>query len=80
MVRIPIRSRFGNAVLGVLGVLYFVAATATLAYYIATNWGANGMVDRLLQFGQLHGRSPVVPGGPNLSAEASSVSGRCPDG
>ncbi len=53
MLHIPIRSRFGNAVLGVLGALYFVSAAATLIYYLVTNWGANGMIDRVLQLALL---------------------------
>jgi hypothetical protein len=51
MFRIPIRSRFGSAVVGVLGVLYLVSATATLLYYLVTNWGANGLTDLILQLG-----------------------------
>lgn len=50
MWRIPIRSRLGNAVLGILGAIYFMAATALLLWYVITNWGANGTIDRLLQF------------------------------
>ena len=51
--RIIIRSRFGNVVLGFLGVLYFVSAGGTLVYYAATNWGANGLTDLILQAGLL---------------------------
>jgi len=51
MFRVPIRSRVGNAVLGVLGVLYCVSASATLVYYLITNWGGNSLVDRVLQIG-----------------------------
>ncbi len=50
MIRVPIQSRAGNIVLGVLGLIYFLAATATLIYYIVTNWGASGLIDHLLQF------------------------------
>jgi len=50
MLRVMIRSRIGNAVLAVLGVVYFLTATATLIYYIVSNWGANGMIDYVLQF------------------------------
>ncbi len=53
MLRIPIRSRFGNVVLGVLGALYLVSATVTLVYYLVTTWGAAGLLDRLLQFSLL---------------------------
>jgi apolipoprotein N-acyltransferase len=49
MFRVPIHSRVGNAGLAVLGVVYFVAATATLIYYIATSWGAMGLIDYALQ-------------------------------
>ena len=53
MLRVMIRSRIGNAVLAVLGVVYFVSATATLIYYIVSNWGANGLTDYILQFALL---------------------------
>ena len=49
MLRVVIRSRIGNTVLGILGVVYFVSATATFAYYLVTNWGANGLTDYALQ-------------------------------
>jgi len=49
MLRIPIRSRLGNAVLGVVGALYLVSATVTLVYYLVTTWGAASLLDRLLQ-------------------------------
>ena len=48
--RVVIRSRIGNALLAVLGVVYFASATATLAYYLVSNWGANSLVDYALQF------------------------------
>ncbi len=47
--RIQVRSRFGNAVLGVLGVGYVCAAIALLAYHIAQTWGAAGLIDRAVQ-------------------------------
>jgi hypothetical protein len=49
MFRIPIRSRFGNAVVGALGVAYLLSATVILIYYVITCWGAVGMTDRILQ-------------------------------
>jgi len=49
MLRVVIRSRVGNGVLGILGILYFVSATATFVYYVVTNWGANGLTDYVLQ-------------------------------
>ena len=51
--RVRIRSRIGNAVLAVLGVVYFFSATATLIYYVFSNWGANGLVDYVLQLALL---------------------------
>ena len=50
VMRVPIRSRFGNVVLGFLGVLYFLSALGTLVYYVMTTWGASSMIDRILQF------------------------------
>ena len=47
--RVVIRSRIGNAVLALLGVLYVVSATVTFIYYVVTNWGANGLTDYVLQ-------------------------------
>ncbi len=49
MFHVPIRSRFANAILGVLGVVYFLSASATLIYYVVSNWGANSLIDRALQ-------------------------------
>jgi hypothetical protein len=49
MLRVVIRSRIGNTVLAILGVVYFLSATATFVYYIVTNWGANGLTDYALQ-------------------------------
>ena len=48
--RVMIRSRIGNGVLAVLGVIYVLSATATLIYYVVSNWNANGLVDYVLQF------------------------------
>lgn len=48
-VRVIIRSRFGNAVLAFLGVVYFLSATGTLVYYVVSNWGANHLTDLVLQ-------------------------------
>ena len=53
MLRVPIRSRFGNGVLGFLGVVYFVAAAGTLLYYIVTTWDAMTLTDNILQMGLL---------------------------
>ncbi len=50
MVRVPIRSRLGNGVLGFLGVVYFVSATATLIYYLVSSLGAMCLTDYALQF------------------------------
>ena len=51
MLRVPIRSRLGNGVLGFVGAVYFISATATLIYYIATSWGAMSLTDYVLQAG-----------------------------
>ena len=47
--RIEVRSRTGNAVLGVLGGLYLFSALALLAYDLVQTWGASGMTDRAVQ-------------------------------
>ncbi|HSP16865.1 MAG TPA: hypothetical protein VLV78_19115 [Thermoanaerobaculia bacterium] len=47
--RIQVRSRTGNAVLGVLGVVYVCAAIALLAYHMMQTWGAVGLIDRAVQ-------------------------------
>jgi hypothetical protein len=49
VVRVIVRSRFGNRVLAFLGAVYFVSAFATLVYYVVTNWGANRLTDLVLQ-------------------------------
>lgn len=47
--RVEIHSRTGNAVLGVLGVLYLLAAAALLVYDIVETWGAASLTDRAIQ-------------------------------
>ncbi len=47
--RIAVRSRIGNSVLGVLGVLYVCAAIGLLAYHVVQTWGAAGLIDRAVQ-------------------------------
>jgi hypothetical protein len=47
--RIPIRSRVGNAVLAVLGVLYFFSALSLLGYSVLTGWGAISPADLLIE-------------------------------
>lgn len=49
MFRVAIRSRLGNGVLAVLGVIYFLSATSLLIYYVVTTWDAAGLIDRALQ-------------------------------
>lgn len=46
---ISLRSRSGNAVVGVLGVFYFVAALALLAVDLVQTWGAASALDRAVQ-------------------------------
>ena len=47
--RIPIRSRVGNAVLAVLGVLYLLCAITLLGYSLLTGWGAISPGDLLIE-------------------------------
>jgi len=47
---LEIRSRSGNVALGAVGAIYFIAAVATLLLYVSTSWGAEGLLDRVLQF------------------------------
>jgi hypothetical protein len=47
--RILVRSRVGNAILGVLGVFYVCAAIGLLVFHIVQTWGAAGLIDRALQ-------------------------------
>ena len=53
MFRVPIQSRLGNYVVGFLGALYFLSATATLIYYVVTTRDAAGLVDLVLQLALL---------------------------
>jgi len=46
---LEVRSRAGNAVLGILGVVYLCAAVALLAYDLVQTWGAAGLIDRAVQ-------------------------------
>lgn len=49
MFRVPIESRVGNIFLAILGGIYFVSASAILAYYVTGNWGSNSLTDLVLQ-------------------------------
>jgi hypothetical protein len=49
VMRIEVRSRTGNAVLGVLGGLYLFSAVALLAYDLMQTWDAASMIDRAMQ-------------------------------
>lgn len=55
MQRVIIRSRIGNVSLEILGVTFTIASSALLVYYIISNWGANSLVDRVLQLMLLAG-------------------------
>lgn len=46
---IEVRSRTGNAILGVLGVLYLCSSLGLLAYDLVQTWGAASLVDRAVQ-------------------------------
>ena len=47
---LEVRSRIGNAVLGLLGIIYFFAAVGLLAYDLIETWGAAGLLERAVQF------------------------------
>lgn len=47
--RIEVRSRAGNAVLGVLGAFYVISGVALFAYDLVQTWGAAGIIDRIVQ-------------------------------
>ena len=49
MLRVRIRSRVGNIVLGTLGVLYVIAGAVLLAWSIVQTWDAASLMDRALQ-------------------------------
>lgn len=46
---VQVRSRTGNVILGILGVVYFFAALALLVYDVIQTWGAASLVDRGVQ-------------------------------
>ena len=47
--RFEVRSRRGNAVLGVLGVFYFISAVALFFYDLVQTWGGASLMDRAVQ-------------------------------
>lgn len=47
--RVAVRSRTGNVVIGLLGAVYALAGTVLLVYAVVDTWGANGTIDRLVQ-------------------------------
>ncbi len=47
--RIEVRSRVGNAILGVVGVLYVCAGAALLIYDLVQTWGASSLVEHAVQ-------------------------------
>jgi hypothetical protein len=49
IMRVELHSRAGNVVVAGLGIVYAVAATMLLIYYVVDTWGAAGFVDRALQ-------------------------------
>ncbi len=58
--QVRIQSRIGNVFLATLGVLFTVASSALLIYYIVSTWGANSLIDRALQFMLLVGAGAGV--------------------
>ena len=47
--RVEIRSRAGNVVVGILGVGYAVAAVVLLTVHLVQTWEAASLVDRAIQ-------------------------------
>ena len=47
--RMQLRSRTGSIVIGILGVIYAVAAAVILVLYIIQTWAAASLTDRALQ-------------------------------
>jgi hypothetical protein len=47
--RMQLRSRTGSIVIGILGVIYAVAAAAILVLYVVDKWAAASLTDRALQ-------------------------------
>ena len=47
---VVIRSRIGNVALAFAGLFFSLSGSALLVWYVITNWGANGLIDYLLQF------------------------------
>ncbi len=43
--RIEVRSRIGNAVLGIVGLVYVCAALALFVYDLVQTWGAAGLLE-----------------------------------
>ena len=48
--RLELHSRTGNAIVGVLGVVYLCGAVTLLVYDVAQTWGAASLMDRAIQF------------------------------
>jgi hypothetical protein len=46
---VEIRSRRWNIVIGVLGVVYAIAALVLLSVHIVQTWGAASLIDRAIQ-------------------------------
>jgi hypothetical protein len=49
MMRLPVRSRRWNQILGVLGFLYAVSATFVLVWYVWEVWNVESIIDRVFQ-------------------------------
>lgn len=47
--RMAVRSRTGNAFLGVVGVVYVIAAVTLLAYAVVQTWAAQSLIDYAVQ-------------------------------
>ncbi|HSN68338.1 MAG TPA: hypothetical protein VLV48_03780 [Thermoanaerobaculia bacterium] len=47
--RLPIESRVGNRLLIAIGILFFIAGMATLAFAVVSTWGYAGLTERAMQ-------------------------------
>ena len=53
MLRVLVRSRYGNIVLAVIGAAYALASLAVLVWLVVDVWQASTMFDHVIQFALL---------------------------
>jgi hypothetical protein len=49
MLRVPVQSKSGNVLVGILGVIYAVSSLVVLVLFVRDAWGSAGLTDRALQ-------------------------------